>query len=80
MGKEPVLVADVMIANPIVVSLDATLEEADTIVRSTFTTGLPVVDADGVLVGLVGHTELAAFRFATVPSPESGPVKATSAR
>jgi CBS domain-containing protein len=79
MDNEPVVVADVMIADPIVVSLDATLEEADMIVRSTFTTGVPVVDADGVLVGLIGHAELVAFRFGTVASPGQNPATSTSA-
>jgi signal-transduction protein with cAMP-binding, CBS, and nucleotidyltransferase domain len=63
MGKERVLVADVMIVDAIVVSADATLEEADTIMRSTFVTGLPVVDGDGTLVGVIGHAQLAAHRF-----------------
>ncbi len=49
MGNEPVGVADVMIVDAIVVSVDATLEEADTIMRSTFVTGIPVVDGYGVL-------------------------------
>jgi CBS domain-containing protein len=47
MGKERERVADVMIADAIVVSVDATLDEADSITRSTLVNGLPVVDGDG---------------------------------
>jgi hypothetical protein len=64
MDKEHVLVADVMTVKPIVVSLDATLEEADVIIRSTYVTGLPVVDRHGVLVGVIGDAHLASHRFA----------------
>jgi CBS domain-containing protein len=63
MDKEQVLVADVMVVDPIVVSLHATLDEADMIIRSTFVTGIPVVDQEGVLVGVIGHAQLAAHRF-----------------
>jgi hypothetical protein len=41
MGTKRVLVEDVMVVDAIAVSRDATLEEADRLVRSTFVTGLP---------------------------------------
>jgi CBS domain-containing protein len=81
MGKERRRVADVMIVDAIVVSVDATLEEADTIMRSTFVTGLPVVDGDGVLVGVIGHAQLAAHRFTRpMDSSDRGSAKSASAR
>jgi CBS domain-containing protein len=81
MGKELVLVADVMSVDPIVISLDATLDEADTILRSTYVTGLPVVDGDGVLVGVIGHAHLATHRFGRQrSSSEESPAKSASAR
>ena len=47
MGTRRQSVADVMTSNPIVVSVDASLEEADQLLRSTFIMGLPVVDDGG---------------------------------
>jgi CBS domain-containing protein len=81
MGDEQVLVADVMTIDPIVVLVDATLEEADAILRSTFVTGLPVIDREGVLVGVIGHAHLAAHRFAgPMPSSERSRSKPALAR
>ena len=81
MGKERGLVVDVMAVDPVVVSVDSTLEEADTIIRSTFVTGLPVVDGNGVLVGVIGHAHLAAHRYGRpMPSSEGGSAKSSSAR
>ena len=81
MGKERVRVADVMIVDAIVVSVDATLDEADTIMRSTFITGLPVVDGDGILLGIIENSQLAAHRFSgPTGSSEQGPSKSASAR
>ena len=62
------LVADLMTIEPIVVNVDASLEEVDYLLRSTFITGIPVVDGHGVLVGVISHAHLAAYRFAQ-PSP-----------
>ena len=56
-------VADVMTSNPIVVSVNASLEEADQLLRSTFIMGLPVVDDRGTLVGVISHSDLTAYRF-----------------
>ena len=61
--KKP-LVADVMTTRPAVLTVDASLEEADLVLRSTIITGLPVVDSDGALVGVVSHANLVAYRFA----------------
>jgi len=72
--RKPV-VADVMTTRPRVVALDASLEEADLLLRSTIITGLPVVDAKGALVGVVSHADLVTYRFGR-PGP---PVEATEA-
>jgi CBS domain-containing protein len=61
--KRP-LVVDVMTTRPIVLTVDSSLEEADLVLRSTFIRGVPVVDRDGVLVGVVSHADLVAYRFA----------------
>jgi len=63
------------------VSRDATLEEAGMIIRSTFVTGFPVIDLDGVLVRVIEHAQLAAHRFARpTDSSERGSAKSASAR
>jgi CBS domain-containing protein len=81
MGKECVRVADVMIVDAIVVSADATLEEADATIRSSFVTGLPVVDGDGILVGVIGNPQLAAHRFGRpTDTSEQGSPKSASAK
>jgi CBS domain-containing protein len=80
MEKERVLVADVMLVDPIVVSPCASLDEAEVIIRSTFVTGIPVVDQEGVLVGVIGHAQLAAYRFGRpTPSPEQSTRQPVSA-
>lgn len=63
MDTKPKVVGDVMSLDPIVVHVDASLDEADLVLRSTFITGLPVVDANGTLVGMISHAHLAVHRF-----------------
>lgn len=69
---EPVLrITDVMTVDPIVVDVGATLEHVDRLLRASFITGLPVVDSEGKLVGVVTQTDLVRYRFArTAPSIE----------
>ena len=77
--KRP-LVADVMTRRPTVVTVDASLEEADFVLRSTMITGVPVVDVDGALVGVITHADLIAYRFGHLrPSVEAPPTGSTSA-
>ena len=64
MVAKPQVVADVMTIDPIVVRVDASLEEADLLLRSAYIRGIPVVDGDGALVGVLSHAQLAAYRFA----------------
>jgi len=79
-SKKP-LVADVMSTRPRVVRVDMSLEEADFVLRSTIITGLPVVDRDGALVGVVTHADLTSYRFAHpkphVEATRTGPASAT---
>jgi CBS domain-containing protein len=58
-------VADVMTIDPIVVSVDASLEEAEDLLRRHRITGLPVVDLAGRLVGVISQTDLL---YLAVPS------------
>jgi CBS domain-containing protein len=53
-----VLVADVMTIDPVVVAVDATLEEAAELIHLYAISGLPVVDAAGALVGVISKTDL----------------------
>ena len=67
------LVADVMTVDPIIVKVDATVAQADLLLRSTFITGIPVVDHDGRLVGTISHAQLVAYRFDIRPTgPPAG--------
>jgi CBS domain-containing protein len=58
-------VADLMTIDPIVVSVDATIEEAEELLRSNRITGLPVIDLVGRLVGVISQTDLL---YLAVPS------------
>lgn len=64
MDTTQLLVADVMTIGPIVVNVDASLEDADHLLASTYITGLPVVDRDGGLVGVITQADLVAYRVA----------------
>ncbi len=55
--RSPV-VADRMASNPIVISAEATLTEAAALMDRHHVHGLPVVDAAGVLVGVLSMTDL----------------------
>ena len=51
-------VADLMTIDPIVISVDASIEEAEELLRHNRITGLPVVDLAGRLVGVISQTDL----------------------
>jgi CBS domain-containing protein len=51
-------VADFMTIDPIVVGVDAPIEEAEELMRRNRVTGLPVVDLSGRLVGVVSQTDI----------------------
>jgi len=75
--KRPV-VADVMTTRSVVLTIDASLEDADLALRSAPITGLPVVDGDGALVGVVTNADLVAYRFAH-PRPLAEPTPTSTA-
>ncbi len=52
------LVADVMTLDPIVVRVDAPIEIALELLTAYHVSGLPVVDDDGQLVGVISRTDL----------------------
>ena len=51
-------VADVMTLDPVVIGADAPLEEAERLLSARHVSGLPVVDADERLVGVISRTDL----------------------
>jgi CBS domain-containing protein len=59
-------VADLMTIDPIIVSVDATIEEAEELLRHHRITGLPVVDLSGRLVGVISQTDLLYLALPTV--------------
>jgi CBS domain-containing protein len=51
-------VADLMTLDPVSIPLDASVEEAEAKLRKHRITGLPVVDGDDRLVGVISQTDL----------------------
>jgi CBS domain-containing protein len=51
-------VAELMTIDPITVAMDATIEEAEDLMRRHHVTGLPVVDDAGRLVGVISQTDI----------------------
>jgi CBS domain-containing protein len=51
-------VADLMTLDPVAIRMDATVEQAEELLREHRITGLPVVDAEGRLVGVISQTDL----------------------
>jgi CBS domain-containing protein len=58
MNTTQLLVADVMAIDPVIVDVDAPLEDAAHLLHAYSITGLPVVDAEGSLVGVISQTDL----------------------
>jgi len=52
------LVADLMTIDPVVVAVDASIEEAAHLLHANSITGLPVVDPFGSLVGVISQTDI----------------------
>lgn len=48
---------DLMTIDPIVVAVDAPIEEAERLILDNRVSGLPVIDSDGALVGVVSQTD-----------------------
>jgi CBS domain-containing protein len=51
-------VADIMTMDPITVASDESIETAERLLRLNQISGLPVVDADGHLVGVISQSDL----------------------
>ena len=52
------LVADLMTIDPVVVAVDASIEDAARLLHANSITGLPVVDPFGSLVGVISQTDI----------------------
>jgi CBS domain-containing protein len=65
------VVADVMTMDPVTVSIDATVETAEQLLAAYRISGLPVIDGNGHLVGVLSRTDLLL---------EGGPVLSQSLR
>ncbi len=57
-SKGDLRVADLMTIDPITVAIDATIEMAEDQMRRHRVTGLPVVDEDGRLIGVISQTDI----------------------
>jgi CBS domain-containing protein len=66
MDTKQLLVADVMTIDPVVVADDAPLEDVARLLRTYSISGLPVVDRDGTLVGVISQTDLVAIEGAPI--------------
>jgi CBS domain-containing protein len=56
--QRALLVADVMTIDPVTVASDASIESAERLLRANHISGLPVLSADGDLVGVISQTDL----------------------
>jgi CBS domain-containing protein len=61
------LAADLMTIEPVVIAVDAPIEEAQRLLLDYEVTGLPVVDSSGTLVGVISQTD-----FMHLSDPEVG--------
>ena len=66
MDTRQLMVADVMTIDPVVVGSDDSLEEAARLLRAYSISGLPVVNQDGQLVGVISQTDLIAIEKAPI--------------
>jgi CBS domain-containing protein len=57
-AADDLTVADLMTIDPIVVGVDAALEEAERLMRERHVSGLPVVDEHEELVGVISRTDV----------------------
>jgi CBS domain-containing protein len=56
--KTELVVGDLMTIEPIVIGPDARIEEAERMLETSEVNGLPVVDGDARLVGVISQTDL----------------------
>ena len=55
---DQLVVADLMTLDPVVVGVDAPIEEAERLMRERHVTGLPVVDPIGAPLGVISQTDV----------------------
>ena len=60
MDEQQLVVADVMTLDPVVIHIDASIEQAAVLLNSNSISGLPVIDDAGALVGVISQTDLIA--------------------
>jgi CBS domain-containing protein len=57
-ATDELMVADLMTLDPVVIAVDAAIEEAERLMRERHISGLPVVDHVGTLVGVISQTDV----------------------
>jgi CBS domain-containing protein len=57
-AADELVVADLMTLDPVVIGVDAPLEDAERLMRERHISGLPVVDQHGALVGVISQTDV----------------------
>ena len=57
-ASDVLTVADLMTLDPVVIGVDAALEDAERLMRDRHISGLPVVDQHGALVGVISQTDV----------------------
>jgi CBS domain-containing protein len=57
-AADELVVADLMTLDPVVIKVDAALEDAERSMRERRISGLPVVDQHGALVGVISRTDV----------------------
>lgn len=67
-SQQDLRVEDLMTIDPVTVPSDATIEEAEELLRRNRISGLPVTDASGRLVGVISQTDLL---YLAVPSVQA---------
>jgi CBS domain-containing protein len=65
-GMGDLFVGDVMSLEPVMVFADAPLEEAERLMRTHEVTGLPVIDRNHAVVGVISQTDLLAIRSLSI--------------
>jgi CBS domain-containing protein len=66
MHSNDMLIADLMTIDPVTVAVDALLEEVAHLCQANGISGLPVIDDEGRLVGVISQTDLVAIHDSRV--------------
>jgi CBS domain-containing protein len=57
-AADDLMVGDLMTLDPVVIGIDAAVEDAERLMRERHISGLPVVDGHGALVGVISQTDV----------------------